>query len=145
MIKQGPCMLWIQCGLCFLKEIPPIFLWKMPHRDHLKLFSKLCCEFSAVCVFSKKCPHIPMKNVIRPMITRLYKGQLGWYRVSIILVCKFKGFTEVYLDLQRVSIICISNSIRRRAIWNLSARGLIVIARAQRGQLNSARGTINII
>ena len=77
----------------------------MPHRDDLKLFSKLCCEFSAVCVFSKKCPHIPMKNVIRPMITRLYKGLLGWYRVSIILVCKFKGFTEVYLDLQRVSII----------------------------------------
>ena len=41
--------------------------------------------------------------------------------------------------------ICISNSIRRRAIWNLSARGLIVIARAQRGQLNSARGPINFI
>ena len=100
----------------------------MPHRDDLKLFSKLCCEFSAVCVFSKKCPHIPMNNVIRPMITRLYKGLLGWYRVSIILVCKFKGFTEVYLGLQRVSIISkeikgIQRSYKEyKGFWLISGR-----------------------
>ena len=47
-------MLWIQCGLYFLEEIPPPYFFEKCRTAHdSKLFSELYYEFSAACLFAK--------------------------------------------------------------------------------------------